>query len=402
MRANSVLSADSTIEAMNRVRAPSDATTGNVAAIFVLNSLNIGGSETKVVRLVNALRRNGVLAGIAYLNSSCDLLPAIDRGVPVWHLERRGKFSGAAVANLRRILKEARPSVVFAVNLYPVLYVAIAAIGLRRRPRRIGLLNTTTPVKRDEWRRSFYRPFLRRLDGVVFGCDVQRREWVPYVRPNYAHSTVIYNGVDTGRFSPTREQERVEERRRRGIGVGSFVIGTVGRLAVEKNQRLLIDAVAALRASGIDTHLLIVGDGTERAQLERRAAELHSTEHVTFAGVQSDVKPWLAMMDVFVLPSTNVETFSNAALEAMAMQKTVILSRIGGADEMVRSGIDGYTLSTEELASALVPLLIELHEDPQRRFVIGERARARVQHYFSFEAMVDDYAALISQQSDRR
>src|SRR5690606_7589244 len=257
-------------------------------------------------------------------------------------------------------------------------------------------------AKRDEWRRSFYRPFLRRLDGVVFGCDVQRREWVRYVRPNYAHSTVIYNGVDIGRFSPTSEQARVEERRRRGIGVGSFVIGTVGRLAVEKNQRVLIDAVAALRASGIDAHLLIVGNGAERAQLERRAAELHSTEHVTFAGVQSDVKPWLAMMDVFVLPSTNVETFSNAALEAMAMQKTVILSRIGGADEMVRSGIDGYTLSIEELASALVPLLIELHNDPQRRSAIGERARARVQHYFSFEAMVDDYAALISQQSDRR
>src|SRR5690606_5888644 len=250
-------------------------------------------------------------------------------------------------------------------------------------------------AKRDEWRRSFYRPFLRRLDGVVFGCDVQRREWVRYVRPNYAHSTVIYNGVDIGRFSPTSEQARVEERRRRGIGVGSFVIGTVGRLAVEKNQRVLIDAVAALRASGIDAHLLIVGNGAERAQLERRAAELHSTEHVTFAGVQSDVKPWLAMMDVFVLPSTNVETFSNAALEAMAMRRPVILSRIGGADEMVRDGVDGHVIELDELDVALPQLLRTLHADPIRRQRLGRNARERVEREFSIDSMVKRFARLI-------
>lgn len=395
MRGEEVLSAESNVHATQRSDAALDSHAGAPRAIFVLNSLNIGGSEMKVVRLVNALRRRGLPAGIAYLKESRELLSSIDPGVPVWHLERRGKFSAGAVAKLRRILRDTRPSAVFAVNLYPVLYVSLAAAGLSPSPRTIGLLNTTAPVKRDEWRRSFYRPFLRRLDAVVFGCDVQRGEWRPYVSSARARSTVIYNGVDTNHFRPSDEQERAQERRRRRIGAESFVVGTVGRLAVEKNQRVLVEAVAKLRANGIDAHLVLVGDGAARADLERLAAELGLSEHATFAGVASDVRPWLTIMDVFVLPSTNVETFSNAALEAMAMQKPVILSRLGGASEMIRDGVDGYVVDLDALSGTILSLLTRLQEDRALRERLARSARQRVVRCFSMEAMIERFSELI-------
>jgi glycosyltransferase involved in cell wall biosynthesis len=116
---------------------------------------------------------------------------------------------------------------------------------------------------------------------------------------------------------------------------------------------------------------------------------------VTFAGVQWDVKPWLAMMDVFVLPSTNVETFSNAALEAMAMQKPVILSRLGGADEMIRNGVDGYVVDIGALSEALPPLLHTLHEDRMLRERLARSARERVEQRFSMEAMLERFSELI-------
>lgn len=378
-----------------------DVVTGEVRAIFVLNSLNVGGSERKIVRLVNALRRRGISAGIAYLNESSALRSSIDRGVPVWHLERRGKLSLRAALKLRHIVREARPAVVFSVNLYPVLYVSLATMGLPSGARRIGLLNTTAPAKRDEWRRSFYRPFLGRLDSIVFGCELQRAEWVPYVRSTQTDSTVIYNGVDTLHFFPVDEEERIEGRERIGIAKGAFVIGSVGRLAPEKNQGALIDAVANLRANGIDAHLLIVGEGPERAALEHRARERDCSAHVTFAGVQNDVRPWLGMMDVFVLPSTNVETFSNAALEAMAMQKPAILSRIGGADEMIRHGVDGYVVDIELLSETLPTLLRRLHEDATLRDRLGRSARERVEQRFSMDAMIERFAALIEPNQHR-
>src|SRR5687767_11789665 len=79
---------------------PAASDTG-IRALFVLPSLALGGSETKTVRLVNALRMHGVNAGVAYLNPPDDLRVGLDPAVPVWHLERRGKVSWAALAALR-------------------------------------------------------------------------------------------------------------------------------------------------------------------------------------------------------------------------------------------------------------------------------------------------------------
>jgi glycosyltransferase involved in cell wall biosynthesis len=135
-----------------------------------------------------------------------------------------------------------------------------------------------------------------------------------------------------------------------------------------------------------------------RGELEQRVAQQAMQAHVTFAGVHGDVRPALSVMDVFVLPSTHVETFSNAALEAMAMRMPVILSRIGGAAEMVREGVEGFTLAPAELAENLAPLLARLFTDGGLRERMGQAARLRVAQEFSLQTMVADYAALIADE----
>jgi glycosyltransferase involved in cell wall biosynthesis len=181
-----------------------------------------------------------------------------------------------------------------------------------------------------------------------------------------------------------------------GISPHAFVVGSVGRLAPEKNQAVLIDAVAELRSRSLDAHLLLVGEGTMRSELQRRAEERGIRPHVTFAGAQRDVRPALSAMDVFVLPSTHIETFSNAALEAMAMCKPVVLSRIGGAVEMVREGMDGVTLDTTSLATSLPSLLARLQADRAWREGLGQAARIRVIQRFSLHTMVERYASLMN------
>ena len=366
-------------------------------ALFVLNSLGVGGSETKIVRVLNALWERGVRVAACYLNEPSDLRNSLHPQVPVWHLQRRGKFSLAALHRLARLLREQRPAVVFTVNLYPALYGCIASRGLGVDT--IALLNTTHFARRDEWRRAFYRPFLRRLDRVVYGCELQRQEWRRRIgsgRP----SEVIYNGVDVEAFSPTHaDRHRAHERERLGIGRDTFVIGSVGRLVAHKNQRVLIDALAHLRGRSLDAHLLLVGQGPMRDALEERVRALGLERHVTFAGLQHDVRPALAAMDVFVLPSTHVETFSNAALEAMAMGKPVVLSRIGGAREMIRDGVEGFTIEPSDLEPRLKVLLAQLCADGDRVARLGQAARERAVSEFSLDAMVSSYAALIERSS---
>jgi glycosyltransferase involved in cell wall biosynthesis len=372
----------------------------DVRAIFVLNSLNVGGSETKTIRVVNGLWRRGVRAGIAYLNEPRKLLDALDPEVPAWNLARQGKFSVATVKRLRALIRSARPDCVFPVNMYPALYTSLATAGLRPQPRTIALLNTTLLAGKDQWRRSFYRPFLRRMDGIVFGCELQRQEWQPFLGAEQSRCGVIYNGVDTQHFAPFDRGEVANARYRLGIPLHAFVIGSVGRLAVEKNHVALLDAAAELLRQSVDVHVMLVGAGAKRADLEQRARELRLSSRVTFAGVQRDVRPCLAAMDAFVLPSTHIETFSNAALEAMSMATPVILSEVGGAKEMIRDGVDGYTVPCSSLATTLPRLLSRLHADPDLRQAMGRAARERAVACFSSQSMVDEFAALISQPYD--
>jgi glycosyltransferase involved in cell wall biosynthesis len=227
----------------------------------------------------------------------------------------------------------------------------------------------------------------------VYGCELQRDVWLTRNSPMRQRSSVIYNGVDTSRFTPSRVGVP-EQRARYGIGENTFVVGSVGRLSREKNQLPLIDAIAALRASNADVHLMLVGDGPMRETLERAALERGIANAVSFTGALSDVRVALKLFDVFVLPSFS-ETFSNAALEAMAMQVPVILTRTGGAGEMIGEGREGHILDVEELPRRLPDLLNQLRTDHVLRSRMAAAALSRAQQTFSWEGMLSAYQSLL-------
>src|SRR5688572_2100997 len=361
-------------------------------ALFVLNNLAVGGSETKVVRLANSLSARGMQIGVAYLNEPTTLLKDIQPQVGTYFLSRQGRFSLKANAALSRLVDEQCPRNVLAVNLYPSLYVLTATRLARHKARTIGLMNTTK-MNGARLKQTFYTRVLRHLDWTVYGCELQRDVWLSPDHSMRPRSSVIYNGVDISRFTPSRVGV-AEQRARYGIGENTFVVGSVGRLAREKNQLPLIDAVAELRASNADVHLMLVGDGPMRQALERRAAERGITDAVTFTGALSDVRVALKLFDVFVLPSLS-ETFSNAALEAMAMQVPVILTRTGGAGEMIEEGREGYIVDVEELPRRLPSLLNQLRTDHVLRTRMAAAAVSRAQQTFSWESMLNAYQSLL-------
>ncbi|MDY6948155.1 MAG: glycosyltransferase, partial [Pseudomonadota bacterium] len=349
--------------------------------LFVLNNLAVGGSERKTVRLANACAARGMRVGVAYLNEPTTLLEDIAAGVATFFLSRQGRFSLKANAALRQLIEQRRPRNVVSVNLYPALYVVLATRWARHRPRTIGLMNTTEMRSGARWKRGFYIRVLRHLDWTVYGCELQRDAWLSAENTMRSRSSVIYNGVDLARFQAPYA-EGVTQRATHGIGENAFVVGTVGRLAAEKNQLPLIDAVAELRALGADAHLMLVGDGPMRAALQQRAEQRGISSAVTFTGALRDVRAALRAFDVFVLPSLS-ETFSNAALEAMATQLPVILTRTGGAAEMIEHGREGYIVDVAELPRQLPELLNQLRLDNVLRARMAAAAGARAQQSFS-------------------
>jgi glycosyltransferase involved in cell wall biosynthesis len=174
-----------------------------------------------------------------------------------------------------------------------------------------------------------------------------------------------------------------------------LLMGTVGAMRPEKNQEVLITTLRRLRVARVDAHLVIAGDGPMRDHLRRCAADLEVADRVHFIGEIEDVRPVLGALDVFVLPSLAVESFSNAALEAMSMARPVILSDVGGAREMIDDGVEGYVVSATELPARLPALIAALYAEPRKRQSMGQAARARAVSCFSVAAMSAAYCNLI-------
>ena len=387
-------------EATLRDLAPAKSAAQEVAvprpdAMFVVNNLGIGGSERKIVRLANWLKDDGVHVKLVCLNGPYTIESGLRRDVACTKLERKGKFSFGALWRLRQILAAERPATVLALNLYQALYVAFATLLLPHRPRTVALVNTSTFRGHRMWKRM-YQWVLPRFDLIVHGSEAQRHFWFKPHSQGWKNSTVVYNGVDSEHFEFVESFE-AGKRLRTTLGVKpeSLLLGTVGMCRPEKNQEVLLTTLRRLRVARVDAHLVIAGDGPLLQRLKQRAAQLEILDRVHFIGAVEDVRPVLAALDVFMLPSIAVESFSNAALEAMSMGRPVILSDIGGAREMITDGVEGYVVSPTELAARLPAMISALYADRRKRLQMGAAARNRAVTCFSVPAMVAGYRGLL-------
>ena len=176
-----------------------------------------------------------------------------------------------------------------------------------------------------------YAADLRRADALV--ADGWAAEQVP--KRFGVRVERVPKGVDADRFTPDgpdmRRSLRLENRR---------VVLSVARLVPLKNLKLLLDAVAVVRARVPNVHAVIVGDGPEATALRRHAQRLDLHDAVTFVGrvAHPETPPYYRTADVFAL-SSSFDNSPNAILEAMASGLPVVATDVGGVSEFVANGL---------------------------------------------------------------
>ena len=174
-------------------------------------------------------------------------------------------------------------------------------------------------------------------------------------------------------------------RARLGVGAGDLLVGVVGRLAPVKRPALALDVFAALRATVPGLHVVFVGDGSERRELERRilGADEDTRRRVHLLGAVRDMEPVLRALDV-VLSCSRSEGLPVALIEAGAAALPVVATDVGGVAEVVvheRTGFLGA--SAEELALWLARLAADANE----RRATGQRARLRTSTHHGAEEL---------------
>ena len=192
---------------------------------------------------------------------------------------------------------------------------------------------TTTDLKMRVYNR-LDRWSLPKADRVATVCQAFASELARETKIPQEQIFVQHNAIRSQ--SKPASDEVNELRRRFGITEGERVVLSVGRLSKEKAHAQLIEAFKLIRAdnSGLNYKLLIVGDGPERAALETGARASGENDRITFAGQVSNVQPFYAAADVFVLPSHS-EGSPNVLLEAMAAEVPIVATAVGGVPEIV-------------------------------------------------------------------
>lgn len=360
----------------------------NVLQTSIYYPPRLGGIENHVYYLARTLARRGCRVSVVTSRSEPDS-PRRERDGLV-DVERvilpSGNAAGwiaNAMASIPAAVRRARGAdIVHAHTFQSTLPALPAALG-RGLPLVVTIHSShfLKMVKKPHWRAVFRR--LLAPASLILAPSQELAEACRAVVPDNRIETIV-NGIDTELFVPVAP--RLERRDGRAILVAA-------RRLVEKNGvRYLVEAMPAI-TERVPTDLYLIGDGPERADLEARVARHGLGDRVHFlGGVANDkLPPYLSSADAVVLPSL-LEATSLAALEAMACERPIAASRVGGLPELVDEscGVLFEPADPVDLANKVVDLL---SRNAGERAALGAAARKKVVSSWSIEALTEIHLA---------
>lgn len=367
---------------------------------MVVHTFDVGGLERCAANLCRTLSAERFEPEIFCLHRSGTAAAWLaGQNVPVHELGKRQGQDWGVVRRLADRLRDRRIDLVHSHNWGTLLETVLARrqAGVRRHlhaEHGLELSDLRLPFWKRWLRSAAVRWALARVDGVaVISQGIEAR--IAGLRPSRTPLHRIDNGVD---LPAGAEDAAARDRLRNEFDLphDAVVCGSVGRLAEVKNFPLLIEAVARITDAHPRLHLLLVGDGPQRPELERLVCEHGLQRRVRLVGRREDVGACLRAMDLYVNCSHS-EGLCLAILEAMAVGLPLLVSDVGenrrlaeGESPADRCGRSFPAGDAASLADALAKLLAA----PSLAASWGRTAANRFQQCFTAARMCEAYAGL--------
>lgn len=365
--------------------------------LFVLPSMDGGGAQRVVIRILRAIDRRKYSPRLILLQGKGVFLSQVPPDVPILEL---GQYGGGGrlmwMGNFVRVLRRERPDAVLSF-LWFANSASVIARFMARSPsalvlsERISLERTSEGVLDDLLRRAGFRLLYPAADRVVPNTEAMRRQLLERYAFAADKVVAIPNPLDIDEILAKAEEGRDV---RRGGG-GMPLVAGMGRFVPQKGFDLLIRAMALSRTA---FRLIVLGEGSDEGRLRSLAGELGVSGRVDFAGFQANPYARLRDASVFVLPS-RFEGFPNALVEAMALGIPCVSTRCPtGPEEIITDGVDGLLAPVEDPA-AIAGAIDRLLDDAALRERLGRAGRERVREYDAprivrrFEALIDEVTA---------
>lgn len=196
---------------------------------------------------------------------------------------------------------------------------------------------------------------------------------------------VVQNGIDTDKFTVHQPVKR-DIRRELNIPAKTTVIGIACVFRAQKRLTVWLEIAHLLHTKHPNTYFIVTGDGVLKNEVHQKAAALNMGPYVCFAGLQTDIRPWLKAMDIFMM-SSEFEGLPIALLEAMSMGCMPACTKAGGIPEVIKDNVNGLLVPVDSpllLADRLAEFLLH----PDQLPAMKQAARETVVDHFSMQKMV--------------
>jgi len=368
--------------------------------LFVIGSLEIGGTEKQMYALAGSLKALGFSCSIFALQADGPLrrrferrdIPVYGGGLKKGDLRKSPWKIVWSEWKLLRLIRKKRPAIVHAF-LPLVTFMAALAGNIVRVPMVITSRRALGTHQDRYWILKPLDHIANRLSHRVIVNS--KAVWKDIVERDHIDESklfLIYNGVDSAPFKRAL-RNREEIRQEMGIDPNEKVIIIIANLIQYKGHSDFIRAASRIVKEFPAARFLIVGeDRGTKDDLESDILELGFSTQVKFLGQRKDIPRLMTSSDLSVLPS-HEEGFSNVILESMAAGLPVVATRVGGNSEAVVNGVTGW-LVPPHCPDALYTKILDLLKDPVRAKEWGMRGRERIERMFTIQKMVESHLKL--------
>lgn len=364
-----------------------------IALLFILTSPVRAGAEEVVLSLLSRLDRREFRLGLAcprpLFDAMASELQALD--VETFQAAADSWLKPNEIEKLASCIRLFRPDIVNP-HLFRSTLVAAPLAKWLGVPRVVE-----TYHGREAWRRgvikgSFIvdRVVSHWVDRVIAVSEAAANFLVQTKKISPGKVVVVPNGCDLSIFQPGMYKD--EARREFNLDPHAPVIGVVGRLEPQKGHRFLIESFPQVVSRFPNVRLLLVGDGSLRHEIEEQAGSLGIRSNIVFTGFRTDVPRLLDAMDIVVLPSL-YEGMPLAAIEAAAMAKPIIATRVDGTAEVVQDTATGCLIPPENPVALRQAILRLLHNSVEAT-KMGAAGRHHVLQRFDLRVQVEATAKI--------
>jgi glycosyltransferase involved in cell wall biosynthesis len=344
----------------------------NTAKLFHIRSTYFyGGPERQITYLYRSLTDMGIESTVATFlvtkksggNPYHTKLQELD--IPSYLINLSGTFDFSSIGKLEEYIRDSGFNVLIAHD-YRADYFSIQLAKKLRLPRisfSRGWTRNTAKVRFYEW---LDVAFLKGMDGVV---AVSRDKYDELIKKGIAEDRLIY--IPNSILFENTAERRNKIRDRFNIPHDAFVVGTAGRLSVEKNQEMLIQAAVQILTNepASDIRFVIAGEGPRRQDLAGMIPEKYK-EKIILAGWIEDNDAFYADIDLFALTS-KMEGFPNVLLEAGKYNLPAISTPAGGATEIIQDGRSGCLVPFDD-SDTLARTILTFYRDKEMRHRLGD------------------------------